>query len=73
MNVPGSTTRRIRRFQTDRSSGVRVNRTVRRSPGLSVTRWNRFSYPDPLPEFSSGFPTIWWYDEAKAAATGGAR
>jgi len=38
-----------------------------------IARWNRFSYPDPLPEFSSGFPTIWWYDEAKAAATGGAR
>jgi microcin C transport system substrate-binding protein len=38
-----------------------------------IARWNRFSHPDPLPEFSSGFPTIWWYDEAKAAATGGAR
>jgi microcin C transport system substrate-binding protein len=38
-----------------------------------IARWNRFSHPEPLPEFSSGFPTIWWYDEAKAAATGGAR
>lgn len=38
-----------------------------------IARWNRFSHPDPLPEFSSGFPTIWWYDEAKAAATGGAQ
>ena len=35
-------------------------------------RWDRFSHPDPLPEFSSGFPTIWWWDEEKAAATGGA-
>ncbi|WDQ99535.1 extracellular solute-binding protein [Devosia sp. J2-20] len=38
-----------------------------------IARWDRFSHPDPLPEFSSGFPTIWWYDEAKAAKTGGAQ
>jgi microcin C transport system substrate-binding protein len=37
-----------------------------------VARWDRFSHPDTLPEFSSGFPTIWWWDEAKAAKTGGA-
>ncbi len=36
-----------------------------------VAHWDRFSHPDPLPEFSSAFPTIWWWDEAKAAATGG--
>jgi microcin C transport system substrate-binding protein len=35
-----------------------------------VARWDRFSHPDPLPEFSNGFPTIWWWDEAKAAKTG---
>jgi microcin C transport system substrate-binding protein len=35
-------------------------------------RWNRFSHPEPLPEFSSGFPSIWWWDAEKAAATGGA-
>lgn len=37
-----------------------------------IARWDRFSHPEPLPEFSSGFPTIWWFDEAKAARTGGA-
>lgn len=46
-------------------------------PGYALTysrtaRWNRFSRPDTLPEFSSGFPTIWWWDAEKAAATGGA-
>lgn len=35
-----------------------------------VAHWNRFSHPDPLPDYSSGFPTVWWYDEDKAAATG---
>lgn len=35
-------------------------------------RWDRFSHPENLPEFSSGFPTIWWWDEAKAEKTGGA-
>jgi microcin C transport system substrate-binding protein len=35
-------------------------------------RWDRFSRPENLPEFSSGFPTLWWWDEAKAAKTGGA-
>jgi microcin C transport system substrate-binding protein len=37
-----------------------------------IARWDRFSYPDVLPEFSIGFPTVWWYDEAKAAKTGAA-
>lgn len=35
-----------------------------------IARWDRFSHPDPLPEYSIGFPGIWWYDEAKAAKTG---
>ncbi len=39
-----------------------VNRTA---------RWDRFGRPEKLPEFSHGFPTIWWYDEAKAAKVGG--
>jgi microcin C transport system substrate-binding protein len=34
--------------------------------------WNRFSRPEPLPEYSIGFPTIWWWDAEKAAQTGGA-
>jgi microcin C transport system substrate-binding protein len=35
-----------------------------------IARWDRFSHPEPLPEFSVGFPQIWWYDEAKAQKTG---
>ena len=35
-----------------------------------VARWDRYGHPDPLPEFSIGFPTIWWWDEARAARTG---
>lgn len=31
-----------------------------------IARWDRFDRPDPLPEFSVGFPTIWWWDEARA-------
>ncbi|HEY0919973.1 extracellular solute-binding protein [Devosia sp.] len=38
-----------------------------------VARWDRFGHPDPLPEFSIGFPTIWWWDEAKVARTGAPR
>jgi microcin C transport system substrate-binding protein len=36
-----------------------------------TARWDRFSHPETLPEFANGFPTIWWWDEAKAARTGG--
>ncbi len=32
-----------------------------------TARWNRFAHPDPLPEYRIGFPTIWWWDEEKAA------
>lgn len=35
-----------------------------------VAHWDRFSHPETLPEFSVGFPTIWWWDETKAAKTG---
>lgn len=38
-----------------------------------IARWDRFSHPEPLPEFGSAFPTIWWWDEAKATKTGGAQ
>lgn len=39
--------------------------------GFSRTaRWNRFSHPEKMPEYgASAFPTIWWYDEAKAKDT----
>jgi microcin C transport system substrate-binding protein len=35
-----------------------------------IAYWDRFSHPDPLPPYSIGFPTIWWYDVEKAARTG---
>lgn len=37
-----------------------------------VAYWDRFSHVDPLPAYSYGFPTIWWWDAEKAAKTGGA-
>jgi microcin C transport system substrate-binding protein len=33
-----------------------------------VAHWDRFGRPDELPYFAIGFPTIWWWDEDKAAA-----
>lgn len=36
-----------------------------------IAYWNRFGHPDGYGRFSLGFPTIWWWDEDKAAATGG--
>jgi microcin C transport system substrate-binding protein len=34
-------------------------------------RWDRFGRPDPLPKYGlSGFPTIWWWDAAKASKAG---
>jgi microcin C transport system substrate-binding protein len=39
-----------------------------------TARWNRFSHPETLPRYgASGFPTIWWYDQAKADKTGAIR
>ena len=38
-----------------------------------IAHWDRFDRPDPLPEFSIGFPSIWWWDEEKAAKTGSAQ
>lgn len=32
-----------------------------------TARWNRYAHPEELPEYSFGFPTIWWYDADKAA------
>ena len=31
-----------------------------------IARWDRFDRPAALPEYSIGFPTIWWWDDAKA-------
>jgi microcin C transport system substrate-binding protein len=39
-----------------------------------TARWNRYSHPEAMPRYSgAAFPTIWWYDEAKAAKTGAPR
>jgi microcin C transport system substrate-binding protein len=40
------------------------------APKERFAYWQRFSSPEPLPSRSVGFPTIWWYDEAKAAHHG---
>ncbi|MCK0197117.1 extracellular solute-binding protein [Ancylobacter sp. 6x-1] len=39
-------------------------------PFYRTARWNRFGHPEKLPEYSFAFPTIWWWDKDKAAATG---
>jgi microcin C transport system substrate-binding protein len=36
-----------------------------------VARWDRFNHPEKLPEYASpAFPTVWWWDPAKAAKAG---
>ncbi len=35
-----------------------------------TARWNRFGKPAKIPDFSVGFPDIWWWDEEKAAKNG---
>ncbi|WP_088346369.1 MULTISPECIES: extracellular solute-binding protein [Rhodomicrobium] len=37
------------------------------SPYQRIAYWNKYSHPDVLPSRTVGFPTVWWYDEAKAA------
>jgi microcin C transport system substrate-binding protein len=37
------------------------------APFERICYWNKYSHPDPLPSRAIGFPTIWWYDEEKAA------
>jgi len=36
-------------------------------PYQRVAYWNRFGKPTIQPEHSIGFPSVWWFDEAKAA------
>jgi microcin C transport system substrate-binding protein len=34
-------------------------------------RWDRFNRPETLPKYGSGaFPTVWWWDQAKATKVG---
>jgi microcin C transport system substrate-binding protein len=36
-----------------------------------TARWDRFSRPEAMPQYgAAAFPTIWWWDAAKAAKTG---
>ena len=37
---------------------------------VRTARWDRFARPDAMPKYGlSAFPTIWWWDETKAART----
>jgi len=38
------------------------------SKGTRLARWNRFGFPEKTPDYSIGFPDIWWFDESKAAS-----
>jgi len=38
------------------------------TPVQRTARWNRFGRPQTLPDFSVGFPAIWWWDQEKANA-----
>jgi len=31
-----------------------------------IARWDRFSRPAELPQYSVGFPTVWWWNEERA-------
>ncbi len=39
------------------------------TPVERVARWDRFGAPDKLPDYSVGFPSIWWWDDEKAKKT----
>jgi len=39
-----------------------------------TARWDRYSHPQTMPRYAgAAFPSVWWYDEAKAARTGAPR
>jgi microcin C transport system substrate-binding protein len=35
-----------------------------------TARWDRYARPEKLPEYSYGFPDIWWHDKQRAARLG---
>ncbi len=37
------------------------------APNERIAYWNKYSHPEPLPSRDIGFPTVWWYDQVKAA------
>ncbi|MGE3872898.1 MAG: extracellular solute-binding protein [Parvibaculaceae bacterium] len=69
-------------FATDRDGLVAATRALDRVllwnnylvphwylPVERIARWDRFGAPDKLPEYSLGFPGIWWWDDEKAKKT----
>jgi len=40
-------------------------------PFERTARWDRFGKPDKLPDYSTGFPSIWWWDAERAAKVKG--
>lgn len=36
-------------------------------PEIWIAHWNRFSFPNPTPDYSPGYPDLWWWDAEKAA------
>src|SRR5262249_60701589 len=41
---------------------------------IRAAHWDRFSHAEPLPKYGlSGFPALWWWDQAKAAKAGPSR
>lgn len=43
------------------------------TPFDRIAWWDRFGHPEPFPPRGEAFPTVWWWDEAKAAALEAAR
>ncbi|MCI4660530.1 MAG: extracellular solute-binding protein [Neomegalonema sp.] len=37
------------------------------TPYERIAYWDRFGAPDPLPARDIGFPSVWWFDQEKAA------
>jgi microcin C transport system substrate-binding protein len=35
-------------------------------PYERIARWDRFGHPETMPTQSTGFPSIWWWDEERA-------
>jgi microcin C transport system substrate-binding protein len=40
-------------------------------PYERIARWDRFGRPDKLPDYSTGFPSTWWWDAEKAQKVSG--
>jgi microcin C transport system substrate-binding protein len=37
-------------------------------PFVRTARWDRFEHPETMPKYGrSGFPSVWWWDAARAA------